>query len=54
MFERKLTHLLRYCKILPNYKSGLMYSSTLRFQNFLCLAYGQFFTQTQAFSQALS
>jgi len=41
VFERKLTHLLRCCKILPNYKLGLMYSSTLRFQDFLRLVYGQ-------------
>ena len=33
MFERKLTHLRRCCKILPKFKTGLMYNSTLRFQN---------------------
>jgi len=49
----KLTHLLRCCKILPNYGSGLMYYSTLRFQNFLRLAYGQLFNQTQVTGQVL-
>ena len=33
MSGRKLTHLLSCCKILPNYKSGLMYSRTLRVQD---------------------
>jgi len=41
MFERKLTHLLRCCKLLPNYRTGLMYYRTLRFQNLLRLAYEQ-------------
>ncbi len=42
MFGRTITHLLRCCKILPNYKSGLMYGCTFQFQLFLRLAYGHF------------
>ncbi len=52
-FEQKPTHLRRCCKTLPGYKIGLMHSSTLRFQNFLRLAYGQFFARTWFFIQAL-